>query len=628
MWRNKCRLCGSDAPGKVLRGLRRPGADVPWDDARLGAWANGPPRLGQQTGASGTKPPRAQTNELVLEALREVAQATGKDMGEAIKYVEEKGSKPAGPPPPVDLRTKSLQDLLGRRAKKCKQVDAAELRVKKAEAKVAEAVAAAKAERDKLDEHKVNLLKLDDAIREAQAKAVLPELPEQVAETDPKAALAGLEAFHKLLERGAQQFNLDLSPSIGLVTGEMAAARTAIDKAAGAGDVEMEMELRADNPAVAQHLQDAGISLDDKDAVKRLLDGLSSAAVKRAKTGLWFAPQLGGRKAAAEASGPPSPGGLPAAPARSGGRAAAEGFCDDRLDLDVWSANVSTWSSGQGLLEWARHDRLVDGSLAALPLLVCLQEHRIKSQLVLESASKWVAKRGFWHSWGLAQSTGEGSLHSSGGVSVLSRLPAAVHDARGAALPGHRVASLLVNVGLGVPLYVISLYLVTSIGFAGENLDMMANLLANVGSLDGPWLLLGDWNMLGSDVLVWSRKARGVLLQSHAPTCGSREIDFGVCSELLAPFVAEVSQFEAAPVQTHSVLRVRLQGLGRAARICRPQLPLKFPIEKPPPVRPAPPEAPASEWPWTMGVALPVDLGEACAAWFQHAETYLAEFHD
>ena len=49
-------------------------------------------------------------------------------------------------------------------------------------------------------------------------------------------------------------------------------------------------------------------------------------------------------------------------------------------------------------------------------------------------------------------------------------------------------------------MYVCSVYLTTSIGFSGENLDYLEGIMAFVGGLRGPWLLLGDWNMLPADL--------------------------------------------------------------------------------------------------------------------------------
>eukprot|EP00959_Pyramimonas_sp_CCMP1952_P287055 6003092-Pyramimonas_sp.AAC.1 len=66
-------------------------------------------------------------------------------------------------------------------------------------------------------------------------------------------------------------------------------------------------------------------------------------------------------------------------------------------------------------------------------------------------------------------------------------------------------------------------------------------------------------------------------------------------------------------------------GLGVEARVTRPVFPLRFPIDKPPPARPAPSEATPEEWSWDLGRALPNYLSEACALWSRLSESQLVQ---
>eukprot|EP00959_Pyramimonas_sp_CCMP1952_P247680 5177739-Pyramimonas_sp.AAC.1 len=52
-----------------------------------------------------------------------------------------------------------------------------------------------------------------------------------------------------------------------------------------------------------------------------------------------------------------------------------------------------------------------------------------------------------------------------------------------------------------------------------------------------------------------------------------------------------------------------------------------FPLQLPPPVRPAPREVDDSEWHWEAGTE-PVDIQAAAEHWFMHAEDYLCQLHD
>eukprot|EP00959_Pyramimonas_sp_CCMP1952_P039083 818300-Pyramimonas_sp.AAC.1 len=121
------------------------------------------------------------------------------------------------------------------------------------------------------------------------------------------------------------------------------------------------------------------------------------------------------------------------------------------------------------------------------------------------------------------------------------------------------------NVGLAAPLHVVSLHLVTSIGLAKQNIDILTQLMEYLGSLPGPWIVLGDFNMLPEGVQGWALRAQAILLTTGAPTCGGREIDFGVCSRVLSGFIHAVVPMEGSTLQTHIPVHVRLRGLGRQA---------------------------------------------------------------
>ncbi|CAK0911787.1 unnamed protein product [Prorocentrum cordatum] len=187
---------------------------------------------------------------------------------------------------------------------------------------------------------------------------------------------------------------------------------------------------------------------------------------------------------------------------------------------------------------------------------------------------------------------------------------------------------MCLNIGCAFPLYVCSVYLTTSIGLSGENLDHLEGIMAFVGGLQGPWLLIGDWNMLPTDLEAWAKHAKGRLLSAQVPTCAGREIDFGIVSNALAPFVSKVEAVMGSTAKTHVPLAITFGGLHRGATVTRAVYPKRFPIEKPLPVRPAPVEAHLDEWTWQVGQELPDNLGEACQCWLDHVETYLIDLHD
>eukprot|EP00959_Pyramimonas_sp_CCMP1952_P353951 7415820-Pyramimonas_sp.AAC.1 len=66
-----------------------------------------------------------------------------------------------------------------------------------------------------------------------------------------------------------------------------------------------------------------------------------------------------------------------------------------------------------------------------------------------------------------ADITGPGPTESSAGRAVLSQLPADKLDLRcGKDLPSSRIAASMINIGLSIPLVILSVYLHTSGGLA------------------------------------------------------------------------------------------------------------------------------------------------------------------
>eukprot|EP00959_Pyramimonas_sp_CCMP1952_P445605 9329568-Pyramimonas_sp.AAC.1 len=78
------------------------------------------------------------------------------------------------------------------------------------------------------------------------------------------------------------------------------------------------------------------------------------------------------------------------------------------------------------------------------------------------------------------------------------------------------------------------------------------------------------------------------------------------------PFVDSVYLVPEAPAKSHAPVALKLSGTGAQAKVPRLLAPRKFPIEKPPPVRRAPPEAREDQWPWRIGYEYPPDLQQAC----------------
>eukprot|EP00959_Pyramimonas_sp_CCMP1952_P038702 810153-Pyramimonas_sp.AAC.1 len=86
-----------------------------------------------------------------------------------------------------------------------------------------------------------------------------------------------------------------------------------------------------------------------------------------------------------------------------------------------------------------------------------------------------------------------------------------------------------VNIGLTIPVVVVSVYLHISIGPTGANVDRLAGLLHAVGSLPSPWIIgteWNQWNLIPEDMQEWAAKAKTGVVYSGEPTFGARELDY------------------------------------------------------------------------------------------------------
>ena len=62
-----------------------------------------------------------------------------------------------------------------------------------------------------------------------------------------------------------------------------------------------------------------------------------------------------------------------------------------------------------------------------------------------------------------------------------------------------------------------------------------------VGGLKWPWVVMADWNIEPVDLTSWAKQANAVLVRPWAPTCGAKEYDFAIVSEVLSSRVDSVA---------------------------------------------------------------------------------------
>ena len=127
-------------------------------------------------------------------------------------------------------------------------------------------------------------------------------------------------------------------------------------------------------------------------------------------------------------------------------------------------------------------------------------------------------------------------------------------------------------------IHLVSVYLWNGEGLSKRNLDLLHCLAQVLTTLDGPWILGGDFNLtpelLGE--CGWLQLARGVAFAPDLPTCNEKVYDFFVVSEGLAPAVFCVRTLEDGGFNPHSPVRMLLHARPRRFRVRQLAAPKKF----------------------------------------------------
>ena len=138
-------------------------------------------------------------------------------------------------------------------------------------------------------------------------------------------------------------------------------------------------------------------------------------------------------------------------------------------------------------------------------------------------------------------------------------------------------------------IHCISIYLRDSVGIAA-NLDVLLEVAALVKTIDGPWIIGGDFNDVPQAVADanWPQVLGGTIAAPSAPTCNGKTYDFFIICDKLAPLVSAVQVIDDAGLSPHSPCRLLLRADGGRKKGRRLRKPLAIPGTLPhgPPSRP------------------------------------------
>ena len=209
--------------------------------------------------------------------------------------------------------------------------------------------------------------------------------------------------------------------------------------------------------------------------------------------------------------------------------------------------------------------------------ILALQEVRVHDEEQCRRLEQAARPCGWTASIAPASRTAAGS--SSAGVAILARRGIGMADHGAESLPCTHRDRLSVNWIGGVRrggMHVISIYLWTSEGLSERNSSLLHHLSLLIGSLRGPWIVAGDWNVEPTVLQQagWPAKLRGQLFAPTLPTCGLRCYDFCLVDVAIAHMVVGVQAISDAGGRPHRVSRLLLDGAlqrGQVRQMVKPR---------------------------------------------------------
>ncbi|CAK0836913.1 unnamed protein product, partial [Prorocentrum cordatum] len=227
---------------------------------------------------------------------------------------------------------------------------------------------------------------------------------------------------------------------------------------------------------------------------------------------------------------------------------------------EVAIGSVHLWASGVWTIDTANANCWDTCLAQVIPRTsadaLLIQEHKIHSELRLAAAAR-AAKQAGWRSHlGVAHSTA--CDRASGGVGVLCRRRFGMHPHADLVSDGmhHRLQAAHLGAVLKGGIHLCSIWLFHSQGISESNLHVLAEAAALLGTLSGPWVIAGDWNVAPQMLTDTGWQSAGWF--AHGASMGS--IPQG---PLLPPAPGD---WDSSPIVDASQLEAAIDNWYRAAR--------------------------------------------------------------
>ncbi len=115
-------------------------------------------------------------------------------------------------------------------------------------------------------------------------------------------------------------------------------------------------------------------------------------------------------------------------------------------------------------------------------------------------------------------------------------------------------------------LHVASIWPIPSVGLSEENLQLLQEVAEDLGSLTGPWVVGGDWNLTPQQLAAsgWLGLVGGVVCAPAKPTCNGSVYDYFVVAEGFADAVLGAVVIGDAEYSPHTGVRLYITAAARS----------------------------------------------------------------
>ena len=111
----------------------------------------------------------------------------------------------------------------------------------------------------------------------------------------------------------------------------------------------------------------------------------------------------------------------------------------------------------------------------------------------------------------------------------------------------------------------VTVYLQDTEGIGETNQAILTELAAYLGTIRGPWIVAGDWNVTPQQLKAapWDQIVKGAIKQPNEASCNGKVYDFFVVSKSLSASVVAVTALDNGGFSPHSAVRMFLSGAAR-----------------------------------------------------------------